>query len=501
MAISGTILGSYSGGSSYKPYLKWSVTQNTSSNTSTMKVEFGMYKASSNNTSYNSDNKTITIKVNGTTYSRSAGFDFRSASVGSYNAMITITGISIAHNSDGSKSVSISASHPTGIGLNTGTVSGTAALTKIARASTISSASNVTLGNNCSIKWTPASNSFRYKLKFSLGSWSHTTGVITPGTTNSYTYSGYSIPISIAQQILKSTTGTMTVYLYTYSNSSATTQVGSSSSKTFIVTVPATVIPTISTVSAIIDNSANSVIENWGIAVAGYTKVKITASAIGAQGSTISSFTISGGYSATKSGSSLNYNGAIISSSGSKTFTTVAKDSRGRTSSPKSSNAIMFYAYSNPNVSSFTVKRANDDVSKIIVKADWNFASVNGKNSATATLQYKKSTATSWTTYGTIEKNTNTTLTTIFEDAASYNFKITVKDALGKSASKEAFVSTVAVLMDFKAGGKGLGIGKVAESDALEIGLKTIFIGNIYIRDGNTDIPLSTYIKNIINDK
>lgn len=401
----------------------------------------------------------------------------------------------INHNSDGTKSFSIKVE--AGIYNWAINCSGTQTFTldTIARASSISSASNVTLGNACSVSWTPASSSFKYKVKFSLGSWSYTTDYISPNRTTSYTYTSYTIPVSVSAQITNTTTGTMTAYLYSYNG---TTQIGSTASKTFTVTVPSTVIPTLSNVSATIVNT-NSVISGWGVAVAGYTKVKVSANANGSYGSTISSFTISGGYSTTQTNTSLDYTGAVISSSGSKTFTVTAKDSRSRSSESSTTSAITFYAYSKPTVSSFTVSRSSSNAKKVVAKANWTYASVNGNNVVTATLYYKKSSNTSWTECGTISKNTSTTLTTDFDEKSSYNFKVVVTDSLSNSAQEEGFVSTIEVAMDFRAGGKGLGIGKIAESDNLEIAFDTIFIGNVYIQnDDGTKTSLADYIKNLI---
>ena len=113
----------------------------------------------------------------------------------------------------------------------------TVTLPMIASASTITSAGDVTLGTMCNVTWTPQAASFRYKLKFSIGNWSYTTGVIHPNKTTAYPYTGYLIPIEVANQF-KTKTGTMTVTLYTYSDSSATKQIGSEDSETFTVTVP-----------------------------------------------------------------------------------------------------------------------------------------------------------------------------------------------------------------------------------------------------------------------
>lgn len=102
----------------------------------------------------------------------------------------------------------------------------------------IDSVSAVTLGGAVAVKFTPPSVSFAYKLKFSIGSWSSTTGVISPKTTAQYTHT-QTIPLEVANQITGSPpSGTMTVTLYSYLDSTASTQVGTADSKTFTATVP-----------------------------------------------------------------------------------------------------------------------------------------------------------------------------------------------------------------------------------------------------------------------
>ena len=318
---------------------------------------------------------------------------------------------------------------------------------------------------------------------------------ISPGTTSAYTYSGYMIPVIVANNITNSTTGTMTVYLYTYNGS---TRIGSTSSTTFTVSVPSNVIPRLSGLTVTVDNSANSVVAGWGLYVVGYSKAKLVASASGIYGSSISSFVLSGAYTGTINGSSLNYTGGVLSSSGQKTFSVTARDSRGRVSAALS-KSITVYAYSQPVVTAFVVERGTTDAKKVTVRANWSFSSVNGKNAATATLYYKRSTSSAWTAYGEISRNTGTTLTVDFDEEHSYNFRVRIEDSIGNAAQDESFISTASVLLDFRAGGKGLGIGKIAETDSLEIALDTVFMGDVYVQSGASKIPLATYIKNIIN--
>lgn len=489
MALSGSVTTSSSYSRSVT--LNWSATQSVANNTST--ISWSLVGSGS------STGWVVVSELRVTIDGSQEYYRSLSNHTNCYQGTVLASGTkTITHNSDGSRSFTIKVEAGIYQWAINCSGSSTFTLNTIARASSISSAGNVTLGNACSIKWTPASTSFYYKIKFVLGSWNYTTSAIHPNTTSAYTYSSYTIPLTVANQLPSATSGTMTAYLYTYSSSACSTQIGSTANKTFTVTIPSTVVPTLSTVTASIVNS-NSVINSWGIAVAGYTKVKVEATASGSYSSTISSFAISGGYSTTQNGTSLSYTGGVITSSGSKTFTVVAKDSRTRSSASKTTSAITFYAYSKPTVSSITAERSSTDAKKVIIKANWSYASVNSKNSVTVNLQYKKSSSSSWTTYGSIAKNTNVTLTTDFDETSSYNFRITITDALGNKAQDEAFVSTISVLLDFRAGGKGLGVGKIAESDAMEVALKSIFIGDVKIRVGSSDVSLIDYIKGVMD--
>lgn len=492
MALSGSCQTSAYTNQNCRMVFKWSATQNVSGNYSTISwqvvgsLDWGYVVVSE-----------LSVTINGSQVCYHSTADHTEVRDGTVKASGTTT---IYHDSDGTKTLSVSI----GAGIYNWAIncygSGTWTLNTIARASSISYAGSITLGNSCDVRWYPSATSFRYKLKFSLGNWSYTTDVIHPNTTSYYTYTGYTIPLTVANQLTSATSGTMTVYLYSYSNAAGTTQIGSTASKTFTVTVPSTIVPSVSSVTAEIVNT-NSVINGWGLAVAGYTKVKVSASASGSYGSTISSFTIAGGYSVTVNTSSLSYTGGVISSSGSKTFRVTAKDSRARTSSSVTSDAIIFYAYSKPSVTTLTASRKTNDLTTVVVRANWSYSTVNNKNETTATLYYKKSTASSWTTYGTIAKNTSVTLSNVtFDEMSSYNFRVIVRDSLSNTAQDEVFLSTISVLMDFRAGGKGLGIGKIAESDNLEIALDAIFTAAIKIRDGSQDITLKKYIQDVVNE-
>lgn len=273
-----------------------------------------------------------------------------------------------------------------------------------------------------------------------------------------------------------------------------------SSTLTLTVKAPSTVKPTVKsvTVSNSVTGDAASVIKSWSVYVAGFSCASLSCSATGSYSSTISSYSISGSYSIsnTGSGSSLTFVTPTLTA-GSKTYKITAKDSRGRQSDAVSSKTITVYAYSAPSITSFAVQRSDADQSKMVVNALWSFSSVNSHNSVTAKLQYRVSSETAWSTYGTISKGSGTVLDKTFDEEKSYQFKLTVTDALGKSASKTVSASTVPVLLDFREGGKGLGVGKISESDSLEVGLDAHFMNDVYIHGASSQKTLKEYIRSV----
>lgn len=252
---------------------------------------------------------------------------------------------SITHDSDGAKSVSISLNisgyELNGKGASGFSISGssTVALTTIPRASAISSAGNVTLGNKCSVKWTPLSTSFRYKLKFSLDGWSYTTEAINPGTTSVYTYTGYTIPLAVADYISStSKTGSMTVALYTYSDTACSNMIGSISTKTFTVTIPenASTKPSVSLTGVPVSSLSSPFSDMF---IQGMSKFQATITASGKYGAAIASqkLTIEGkSYGAP-------YISGFIASSGDVTVKASVTDSRGFTGEVQKTITVIPY--------------------------------------------------------------------------------------------------------------------------------------------------------------
>ena len=405
-----------------------------------------------------------------------------STRIAMYNGTSVASGsITLAHDADGSKTFTININAGIYTYARNCSGSGTFTLDTIARASQPScithpnNTQNVgDLGGTITVHMNRKSTNFTHTVWYS---WYSASGTIATGVADNCQWT---IPLDFATQIPNSTSGWGTIYVDTYNGS---TKVGTKSCR-FDATVPASIKPTVKTVGITLDNSSNSVVNSWGIGVAGISKVKIVATASGSYSSSISSYTISGGYSTTQTGSTLNYTGGTLSS-GDKTFSVTATDTRGRVSNSVSSQTVTVYAYSNPSFSSFTVYRKPSEQNKVTCVARFSCSSVNGNNTATATLYYKKSTETAWTTYGELASGASITiahsLTTEFPVEYSYDFLAIVEDTVGNSVSKSKSITTASVLLDFRAGGKGLGIGKIAETDSMEVDMPAKFLQTIYL--------------------
>ena len=337
------------------------------------------------------------------------------------------------------------------------TASGTHTLDTIPRASTVS-ATNTNLNSASTITITRASSSFTHTLTYSFGS---TTGTIVSKTTS--TSVSWTPALTLANQIPNAVSGTCTITCDTYNGS---TKIGSKTC-TLTLTVPASVKPTMTSVTATrVDGDVPAA---WAIYVQNKSKATVTINgAAGAYGSTISSYSISGGgYSSTAS----SFTTGLLAASGTITFTAKVTDSRGRVSDAKTVS-ISVVAYSAPSFSSYISQRAtsagviNDDGTYIRGLISFSYATCSSKNTITCATYYKKSSATSWTN---ANKSFSSGTAFTFGGGAistesSYDVKYTITDAF-TTVTIIDMVSTASVLMDFKAGGKGIAIGKVSEAD------------------------------------
>lgn len=516
MALSGSITTGACEGRSLT--LKWSAAQDTANNTST--ISWNVVGSGGTSPSWVYIHE-LRVTINGEVVKYIEDVN-KKCYVGT--EIVSTTKTSIKHNNDGTKSFSIKLEAGIWYYKISKSAGKTFTLNAIPRAASISSAQNITLGNKCSIKWQPKLNTHKYKLKFSLSNWNHTTDFISPNTTSAYTYTGYTLPLEVANQLPSSTTGKMNVSLYTYDSSGK--QIGSASNSTFTVTVPDDIKPTISNVEATIKNgglvgSLDSYFSS-DTPICNISKVNISANATGSYGSTIQSYIITGYYKETIVGKTLDYTGETITSSGNQNFEVVAKDSRGRLSN-KIIKTFNFTYWKEPSFISYSAKRTDDDETKIEIKAKVSGVIIKDNEERTNLISvfiyYKEEKSENYTSYGSYLGGwgrVNSTIGSFCEESTmilddfspdkTYYIKLQLRDYISQSGDGvqvDCYIPPASATMDFRAGGKGIGIGRVAEADGLEIGFETTFFNKVYLKNIDTSqkkTSLKDYVKSLIDE-
>ena len=435
---------------------------------------------------------------------------------------IVDTTITVDHNSDGSGTVKVRTWMDTDISAGVVEKTQTVSLTTIPRASTITSASDRTLGKACAVKWTPKSASFRYKLKFTLGDWSYITGAIHPNQTTAYTYTGYTLPLSVANYLPKAKTGTMTVTLYTYSNSSATTQVGNSDSHTFTVTVPdnSSTKPTVTIGLNPVNSSLGDTFSS--LYIQGKSKVKATLSAEGKYEATISSYEMRIGSKTYGSP----YQSGYLSTSGNVTIKGRAYDSRGYYGEVEDSITVI--PYSKPKLlpasgeSEIICARCDKDGKlsesgtylKIKAKRSYSKVTSNGAQNNFCSIRYRyrtdsTNTFSAWKTLlaKTATSDTiDTTLSGVVSSAeTAYFVQIGVVDDIGESDAVQVPIPSDFVTVDVPEDRKGKRIGllryaKTSDEPGIDVGapihgggVDNLTLGDIITATSSAPIDLNDF--------
>lgn len=384
--------------------------------------------------------------------------------------------ITVTHKSDGSLSgyVKVYFDAPTTSGgWSPGSSScstGWTTCTTIARASSISGLSGNQLNSGVSVTIDRKSSSFTHKVeyKFVNSGW-------TTVSSNTATSCSFTPPLALASQIPSATSGALTVRVTTYNGS---TQIGSSVTKSINLSVPSTVVPSISGLTATrIDNGVPS---SWGIYVKGISQVKITASgASGSYGSTISGYSISGPglYTNSSSGTS-----GQLSSTGTQTYTCTVTDSRGRKASKSVSITVVDYSY--PSIS-MSVERCQSDGTKdasgtyLRVVINYEIASVSGKNSIAS-----KSCSCNGVSNSSFASGTAFVLAANCSIGSHYVVNASIRDALGRTASASAEVSTAYRVLNVNKNKDGVAIGKFSEKSAFEVNMDTFIYKGLSVGGG-----------------
>ena len=330
------------------------------------------------------------------------------------------------------------------------------------------SAATVEMGKSVTINTPAVNNAYRHTLRYSFGSAS---GTIATGIASSVSWT---LPVSLANQIPSATTGSGTIYCDTYSGS---TLLGTKS-VSITLTVPGSVVPSAGTLSATLAEDTSGT----GLYVKGMGKAKLTLSgASGAYGSSITSYTITGG-GWTTTNSALTT--GTLASAGNITFTATVTDSRGRKAS--TTRTISVIDYTKPGVAVCDVYRCDADGNRkkagtyFAVEINASYSAITG-NILNITARYKKQSESS---YGTAMNVTNNGKTVIgggsIGASTTYDVLVTVADKYN-SLLIQRTLSTKSVLQSFKRSA-GAAIGKVAElANWLDVAWNTRIRGNLQV--------------------
>lgn len=384
----------------------------------------------------------------------------------------------IPHNADGTKTVSLRLN----VNINTGGY-GYAEhrwdyqLATIPRASPIR-ASAGTLGSAMNLTIDRKSSSFTHTVRYN---WQGTTGTVGTGIGTS---TSYTPPLSFANNIPNSTSGTITFYCDTYSGS---TLVGTSQT-TATLTVPSSVVPTTSGLTLEETASAMKGISTSTEFAQILSRVKATVTgAAGAYGSTIKSYSIT----VVDQNLTVNTNGGVFDyfkNNGTFTVRATVTDSRGRTSANRDVT-INVREYFSP-VGWFSVSRSGTSRDKLTVTRNAKVAPlrIGGANRNKLSIQFKYALrgSSNWTnSTGNANENLTSTfelvnsqasLVETFSTTRSYDLLMVVSD---KFLSSEVKVSVGTVTIPYSVTKNAFGIGKAPEIiNSVDSDFKYYYNGN-----------------------
>ena len=361
-----------------------------------------------------------------------------------------ITGV-VTHNASGEASVSVTAGWVSTPWEVNGSLTATATLPTIARATKpVLSATTITMGSAINVTLTPANSTFKHKLRYDFGSISGSADGFSVGaefTSQGTTTVTFTPPTSLGSQIPNNLSGTGKVICYTYTSSG--THIGTTSVN-ITLNVPSYT-PTITSITL----TGNSLLSS--AYVKGKSTVTVNATVGTSYGaSTKSIITVIDD----KSYSGLPFTTSVLSS-GSKTAQITFVDSRDK-SVTVTSSAITVYDYSIPNITEFTFARQSDGTT-VIATVKGSISAINNKNAKTVKVTLNGVTNTVTSSSYTI--NATTTFTSVPTDQ-TLTGKVVFTDSY-TTVERAATLPTVAVTMDFYKDGNGIAMGKVAEEGNL----------------------------------
>lgn len=449
----------YGGGKGYNLCLDVVTnSQSTTNNTSNVTVTVRLVSLGSSYTISSSTSKNGSVTIDGTSYS----FTFTAGLTGSQNKTLFTKTVDVSHSSDGTKTLSVSATCGINVTLSgtyygNVTVSGSTALTTIPRTTPVSISGSGTFGSSKWIGHSRASTAFTVTLRYSCGTVSGT--IVSKSATNE-TY--WAPPKSLQSQIPKATNITITVYCDTYSGS---TLIGTTSTS-FVCYIASDCVP-------VINGCEFMNGEDWGTTYyQGVNSVRLVVDDEGAYGSTITKYeyTIDG---KTKTNYGYIMYTDIVYTSGYKDISLTITDSRGKTASTTFTSAVYFTAYTKPQITNFTCKRMGYDENDNLVISNLGtvgYFTASGtfhsnSTSQSRTFMYKPTTSSSWTTINLSNTNyTDYCFSTSLATGSAYDLKFVMTDNV-TSVEMQIKMQNLYPLINMNSTGTAIAFGKECNVD------------------------------------
>lgn len=474
MALSGSISTNGASGAGEGRYytLSWTATQSIANNTSTISWTLSTAGGKS---SWITE-RTVYVDIDGErVFSKTNAVD-------RYRGTIATGTKTISHNSDGTRSFSVSlaaAIYYSSIGC---TGSQTFTLDTIARASTLS-VSDGTLGTKTTLTADRKSSSFTHTLTWECGSYSGT--LATKSTSTSWPFTPELKLASVAPY------GQKVYCTYTLSTYNGSTLVGTDS-KSVWFTIPSSVKPSCSL--SLSDSKGYA--STYGGYIQGESQLSVTINATQAYGSPISR------YSASANGttySTQTFTTSVLTKVGTNTISATVTDGRERPGSVSSNITVL--AYSRPQITNLKVRRCNANGTENDrggygkISFHCTITPLSNKNTRACSLRYRQSGATKWTnapaiTLSSYNQDCNPPVIQM-SDAHSYEVQINLTDKFGTTSAVTS-ISTGYCLYHIPASGKGITFGGIAEGDGFNVKMNATFSENVNMKknlqlDGNVN--------------
>lgn len=409
------------------------------------------------NTGYTtSGSGTCYCRINGTTYTQSITSSDKITNNGIYLFNRDVT---IYHNADGNVSFDIIAQFDhsqftsNGQGINV-------SLATIPRRSTIASISGGTMGDSMTVTIDQKSSSFTTSVYVRAGGcdWQC---VVSKQSGTSFTFT---LPIDLANHVTQAAECTGQVLVHTYNGD---TLIGEDSWDKWMG-IPDWVKPSISQVQLDTDTCVGK--DGW-MFVQWKSKMRVRTTASGSYSSSITSIRVD--YDGTQYwGSDIWTN--IQTINGNRPVNVTVWDSRGRTATWSGNATVQWYQNPWGSLSAYRCDangNRNDTGGKYVKVIYSGYkASLNGYNGFGLAIAHRES-GKEWSSNDVNSSNEANGATAILgTETSSYDLDKTyeIKLAIWDNYTTTTYIfpiSTAFVLMNFKAGGKGLGIGRVATKD------------------------------------